>query len=92
MLGDLRGKARRAARSLDVLHDPRRALGELGRRTRWRPRAGDADWLRVTGFLAAAVGEYELARSRLTLHLRSLDPAGREAARVRSALALLPWR
>lgn len=90
ILGDLRGKARRAARSLEVLHDPRRALGELGRRTRWRPRAAEPEWLRVTGYLAAAVGEYDLARSRLTLHLRSLGGGTREAARVRASLALLP--
>ncbi|HET7045086.1 MAG TPA: hypothetical protein VFI37_09575 [Gaiellaceae bacterium] len=90
LLGDLRSKVRRAARSLDVLHDPRRALGELGRRTRWRPRAGEPGWLRVTGYLAAAVGEYDLARSRLTLYLHRLEGGSREAARVRGSLALLP--
>lgn len=90
VLGDLRAKCRRAASSLEVLHEPRAALGELARRTRWRPRAGEPEWLRVTGYLAAAVGEYDLARSRLTLYLRALDGSTRTAARVRAALALLP--
>jgi len=90
LLGDLRGRVIRAARSLDVLHNPAGALRELGRRTRWRPRPATAGWLEVTGYLAAAAGEYEVARPRLQRLLRELDGEPRRAQRVRSALALLP--
>lgn len=91
LAGDLRGRARRAARSLEVLHEPRRALAELARRTRWRPRPGTSDWLEVTGYLAASAGAYDVARPRLQRLLRELEPAeARRAQRVRSALALLP--
>jgi hypothetical protein len=90
LLGDLRGKALRAARSLDLLHDPRRALDELGRRTRWRPRPGTAGWLEVTGYLAAAAGAYDVARPRLQRLLRELDGDKRHAQRVRATLTLLP--
>jgi hypothetical protein len=90
LLGDLRGRAVRAARSLEQLHDPARALAELGRRTRWRPRPGTAGWLEVTGYLAAAAGAYDVARPRLQRLLRELDGDRRHAQRVRSALALLP--
>ncbi|HSP72027.1 MAG TPA: hypothetical protein VLN26_06635 [Gaiellaceae bacterium] len=91
LLGDLRGKARRAARSLDVLHRPRAALEELARRTRWQPRPGSTGWLEVTGYLAAAAGAYDVARPRLQRLLRELEPAeAPRAQRVRSALAMLP--
>jgi hypothetical protein len=90
LLGDLRGKALRAARSLDLLHEPRGALAELGRRTRWRPQPGTLGWLEVTGYLAAAAGAYDVARPRLQRLLHELDGDRRHAQRVRSALALLP--
>jgi hypothetical protein len=90
LLGDLRAKLVRAARSLDVLHDPGHALAELGRRTRWHPRPGTGGWLEVTGYLAAAAGAYEIARPRLQRLLHELEPAQARAQRVRSALALLP--
>lgn len=91
LLGDLRGKARRAAASLDVLHRPRAALEELARRTRWQPRPGSTGWLEVTGYLAAAAGAYDVARPRLQRLLRELEPAETaRAQRVRSALAMLP--
>lgn len=91
LIGDLRGKARRSAASLDVLHDPGRALAELARRTRWQPRPGSSGWLEVTGYLAAATGAYDVARPRLQRLLRELAPTEvRRAQRIRSALALLP--
>jgi hypothetical protein len=91
LLGELRAKAHRAARSLDVLHDPARAVAELGRRTRWAPRPGTTGWLEVTGYLAAAAGAYDVARPRLQRLLRELPPTEpRRAQRVRSALTLLP--
>jgi hypothetical protein len=91
LLGELRGKARRAARSLEVLHDPARAVAELAHRTRWEPRPGTTGWFEVTGYLAAAAGAYEVARPRLQRLLRELPPSqARRAQRVRSALTLLP--
>jgi hypothetical protein len=90
LLGDVRGRAVRAAGSLEQLHDPGRALAELGRRTRWRPRPGSPGWLEVTGYLAASAGAYDVARPRLQRLLRELDGDRRHAQRVRSALALLP--
>jgi hypothetical protein len=91
LLGELRSKARRAARSLEVLHEPGRAVAELGRRTRWAPRPGTTGWLEVTGYLAAAAGAYDVARPRLQRLLRELPAAhDRRAQRVRSALTLLP--
>jgi hypothetical protein len=90
LLGDLRAKARRAARSLAVLHDPARALAELGRRTRWEPRPASAAWLEVTGYLAASAGAFDVARPRLQRLLHELDGEQRRAQRVRSTLALLP--
>jgi hypothetical protein len=90
LLGELRGKVRRAARSLELLHDSGLALAELGRRTRWRPRPGTAGWLEVTGYLAAAAGAYDVARPRLQRLLRELDGEPVRAQRVRSALTLLP--
>ena len=88
--GDLRAKARRAAQSLAVLHDPARALAELGRRTRWEPRPATAAWLEVTGYLAASAGAFDVARPRLQRLLHELDGEQRRAQRVRSTLALLP--
>jgi hypothetical protein len=91
LLGELRGKALRAERSLEVLHDPRRAVAELSHRTRWQPRPGTTGWLEVTGYLAAAAGAYDVARPRLQRLLRELPPSqARRAQRVRSALTLLP--
>jgi hypothetical protein len=91
LLGDVRGRVRRAARSLDVLHEPARALAELTRRTRWQPHPGTTPWFEVTGYLAAAAGAYDVARPRLQRLLRELEPAEeRRAQRIRSALALLP--
>jgi hypothetical protein len=90
LLGDLRAKARRAARSLAVLHDPAKALDELGRRTRWEPRPATASWLEVTGYLAAAAGAFDVARPRLQRLLHELDGEPRRAQRVRSTLTLLP--
>ena len=91
LVGDLRGRARRAARSLEVLHDPARALQELARRTRWHPRPSTPGWLEVTGYLAVSAGAYDVARPRLQRLIRELEPGeAKRAQRVRSALALLP--
>ncbi len=91
LLGELRGKARRAARSLEVLHEPARAVAELGRRTRWSPRPGTTRWLELTGYLAASAGAYDVARPRLQRLLRELPAAeARRAQRVRATLTLLP--
>jgi hypothetical protein len=91
LLGELRGRARRAAHSLAVLHDASRAVAELTHRTRWQPRPGTPGWLEVTGYLAAAAGAYDVARPRLQRLLRELPSnEPRRAQRIRAALTLLP--
>ena len=88
VFGDAASKLRRALPGFERFHEPRRALDALARSGRWHPRPGEDAWLEVTGYLAVAAGQYDVARARLERLLAQTTERQRRR-RLRQAIAML---